>query len=1146
MKKRFLCALLTLVMLVSLVPAAALSASAASYSTSESAITILKQMEGYQRTCTNGYIGYGTRCEKCVENKTHDCAEEISEKQADTALRAALKNLDAAINSFASKNGVSMNQNKHDALVLFSFENGTAWTTGTGDFKSAVVAGKTGSDFLDAICRWEISIDDDNRRMIEANMYLHGVYSSSVPYNFIRINYDAGNSPVYGPSFPGSLNGNSNLQYYDTNDDPIPEIIPTMSLHKFLGWYYKNDKDKFILVTEIHSYLKGHTLFARWQPNNAEDGSNNSEVYYEVYPEDLASESAYTYPNGKEMKITLPEKFSADRDYLDEHGNRWVRQAGTNNWVILGESGTYDHPATEEKGVIALAIITYNGYVNVREGAGTSYKIVGSIPKGTEVKVFETNFVNGHEWGRCDIGWFCMTYADVTWLNGNESEDVDGMMAYAFDGTLINHWFFSRPEMPSSWPDQYLLQTVEELGNRVTVTHLKVDNAGNTWGKTSRGWVRISDAAGNPLDVRLDIAKYVVTADSVTVRAEHATSAARVDSLSKGVEFFVNGSKQIVMIGTTIWGYADKAGEFSGENNNGGESASGTNPGVSGPTYGGWVNLDQNHVSRNGAPAASESSGSKNLMATVINTDNVNVRAYTDATYAKVGSLSRGTTVHVWDEEDGWYKIDHNKNGKEEYEDGWVSGQYLNIFENTSSSSSGNGGTGSTGSTNGTVETGLGIVANTYTGVNVRTGAGTGYAAVGKILAGTTVEIQEVKNTGTAKWGRVPQGWVCMDYITMVSHYPVAGSGSNSGSASNGGTGSSNTTTATEAAVYTGFTSREVTVYKTTTSTWDGSTMKINAESVRTLSANSPVTVHELLAVEVVNEDVINGETNHGDINATVTVRGYWARINDGYIFSPGQNIKLNPLDEDTYTVTTVDSKTGYLTVYETAGGAIKDSDDLEKYDTVSVTVLTIVDGSVWCRVEYTNNDGYIRDGYVKIKDLTRGVVSAPVQNTKPNTNTTPNAGNTGAGNLVLGSTGNTANQGTNGFVNNASGYRYTGKVIRTGSVNVRALPSQTATLTTTLKQGAALVIYETTISEGMAWGRCDAGWVYLYYVDLQPCNMAVDAKVVYNENTIAYTDANCSGVAGTYSRMSVVDIYEVVGSMCRTDLGWVHVDNLG
>jgi hypothetical protein len=105
----------------------------------------------------------------------------------------------------------------------------------------------------------------------------------------------------------------------------------------------------------------------------------------------------------------------------------------------------------------------------------------------------------------------------------------------------------------------------------------------------------------------------------------------------------------------------------------------------------------------------------------------------------------------------------------------------------------------------------------------------------------------------------------------------------------------------------------------------------------------------------------------------------------------------------------------------------------------------------------------------------------------------------------------------------------------------------QFGNITTTLKNGATLVIYETVISEGMAWGRCDAGWVYLYYVDLTPTTGgAVDARVVYNDNTIIYSDMGMSQATGsTYAKMAVVDIYEIVGKMARTELGWINTDNL-
>ena len=66
MKKRILCFVLTLIMLVSLVPVSALTADAASNAISETAIYVLKQLEGYNKTCENGYIGYGAKCPKCL------------------------------------------------------------------------------------------------------------------------------------------------------------------------------------------------------------------------------------------------------------------------------------------------------------------------------------------------------------------------------------------------------------------------------------------------------------------------------------------------------------------------------------------------------------------------------------------------------------------------------------------------------------------------------------------------------------------------------------------------------------------------------------------------------------------------------------------------------------------------------------------------------------------------------------------------------------------------------------------------------------------------------------------------------------------------------------------------------------------------
>ncbi len=1191
MKKRILCVMLSLIMLVSLVPAAALTASAAGLSTSESAITVLKQLEGYSKYCKNGYTGYGTLC-----TKTGDHADHItSEKEADAALRAELKDLDKAVNSFSG----SLSQSQHDALVLFSFQNGTAWTTGTGAFQNAVKNGLRGSDFLSAICRWNETTADDDRRKIEANIYLNGVYNTKVPSRYITVRYDAN----------GGKMSEFEYQYYDVNENPVANIVPTRQYHHFMGWYNKADGGH-----QVTSLEYGRTLYAHWQAYVDEPGGAQNVDY----TKELSSKTRlYAYKDNQFVKSDYYVKGNVmiDSEYIDNENVRWARVTnalkvykksskvsedlytdlssitGSNCWINLGEAdfgsstgggtkyttdvtvtvtNTYVRVRSEDsiyskelrqakygeqlrivntsssdgflwgqiadsnddgvcEGWVALIYTNYeevrgqagtptsykviatativkpvNGYVNVRSEAGTNNKIVGALPYQARVDIYEITYVNGIQWGRYSGGWFCLAYADVVGIDLDDYTDNTGVLAYAFIGDLKDTWsVYEQPDSNAS-----LVRTKDTFKpNNLTITNLTADDNGVTWGKIPEGWVKVTNADGTVADVTLDIAKFYTVVDGVTVRTAPSASADRVNNLVKGVEFNVNddstGKKQVMVIGDTIWGYADKVGEDQ-------------------ETYRGWINLASKYVARGDAPAAGSNKNDDNPtgeMATIVGADKVNVRIHHDI-YSKVlGKMARGTTAAVLGYYDGWYKLDYDVDNNSET-DSWVNAKYVEITK----ASSGTPGTdnGSTGS--GSVETGLGVIANTYSGVNVRTGAGTGYPMTGKLLPGTMVEILEVTTKGASKWGRVKEGWICMDYVTMVNNYEIT----NPTNPTNPGT-----TSTSEVAIYTGtIASASVEIHKTPS---------LKADVVRTVVYGDPITMHEIVTV-VDEETTTSTDGSTGSTTTTVKTTSYWARVNDGYIEKPAENLNLDTLDEATYTVTGSDT----LNVRNnpgTSGSSIIYK--LEKGDQVVVTKLQIINCNVWGFIEADAVKKVTKDeegnetvetwngeGWISLAYCTKGAVSVQSQTT-PDPDPTPNP-EIGAG------------SDNGGFVTNTTGYRYTGKVINTASLNVRATASQSASLTTTLKNGAALVVYETTISEGMAWGRCDAGWVYLYYVDLTPVvNGAVDARVVYNENTIAYTDMNCSAVAGTYSRMAVIDIYEIVGKMARTDLGWVNTDNL-
>ena len=1223
MKKRIVCFLLTLIMLVSLVPVSALTASAASMKTSEAAITVLKKLTSYKATCyqvakTQEFrVGYGTICNEkghkvdtdgnlATDHKSHTLKGEY---EADAALHEALADYDKKVNAFATSNKLTLTQNQHDALVIFSYGCGTAWMDGSGVLKTAVVNKAGANELLSAL----MTYGNPDRRRVEANMYVNGVYSNVPPTSFANVTYNANGGSI--------AQGSPYSMYFDTTKTVSHSVNASQAGCVFLGWYIEWNTWAPNLTAEC----AGKNLYARWQTKGLSYTDAMTQVSggkynanYTLSKSSLASTALYTKPDVKKAEIRsskVETTFNVLFDYIGTDGTRWAygkTKEGKDGWVIVkagsngipansgsdidvtvtvtnsyvnsrvnatihcSTNGSYQKGAqlriinTESKDgflwgqvaksaedatpigwvalmytdwnsvkdqqnnsnntvsttAIARATVTNTGYVNVRSDAGTDNKIVGSLAKNETVDIFEIKTVNGHRWGRTTSGWFCLTYASLTMLTSNNQVSDAGALAYTFTGTTSGGKVRVQPGSSNNFVDY-----VDALGNhydgiptgkttKVTITNMVVVGS-ETWAKatwknaekdkdkkditvTRSGWIKLPavgavmalDTGDSTAAVALDAVKYTVVADEVSVRKTASNSADLVIKLNKGVEIEVTG---ITLVGENIWGFTANEKDVH--------------------PYSGYVNLASKYVKRSNLPTVDDdSTPDMGLQATVINTDSVRVRNYGSTTSGKViGSLSRGTTVAVWEtnEDKDWYKIDSNKNGVYDYEgDGWVCAQYLEITKASSSEGSQSGG----GST---VVTGTGIVANTSFGVNVRSGAGIGYGTVGKLLSGTEVEILEVKTGGAAKWGRIKEGWVCMDYITMISYDQIPGNSTNT----NPGNGTAvddldKVEKTTTTAVYTG------------TVTQDGVNIRkspaLDADVVRTVNRGEPITMYELVTVtEIVSEN--DTETSAGGTTTTTKKTSYWARVNEGYIYNPGQHLALEALDEKVHTLTgseTLNIRKNPTTDSDKIG-------QLEKGDQVTVTKLAVANDKVWGWAE--TKEG--AQGWIRLDYMSEGAYY--VNETPAPTNPAPASPN-------IGSTGNT---GTGGFVNNSGGYKYTGKVIRNGNtpLKVRSSASSGAGVTTTLKNGDSLVIYETTIADGMAWGRCDGGWVYLYYVDMTPCSgSAIDAKVVYTENAVIYSDSSCSEVAGTYSRMSVIDIYEVVGKMARTDEGWVSTDDIG
>ena len=130
----------------------------------------------------------------------------------------------------------------------------------------------------------------------------------------------------------------------------------------------------------------------------------------------------------------------------------------------------------------------------------------------------------------------------------------------------------------------------------------------------------------------------------------------------------------------------------------------------------------------------------------------VNVRSGAGTRYGRIGGLAEGASVTIVGQSGGWYQIKYGSGT------GWVCGDYVKKTSGGSSGGSSSGGT-STGKVSGTGGSGL----------NVRSGAGTGYGRIGGLAEGASVTIVGQSNG----WYKIKYGsgtgWVSSQFIKKGS-----------------------------------------------------------------------------------------------------------------------------------------------------------------------------------------------------------------------------------------------------------------------------------------------------------------------------------------------------------------------------------------
>ena len=661
MKKRIFSFLLAFVMVLGLVPATALTASAATMTTSEAGVNFIKEFEGFHEKAywDNGQwtIGYGTGIPDSKVNQYND--DGITEAQAAVLLKEYLESFEKSVNSFIDAHSLKLNQQQFDALVSFTYNLGPSWMQSAGTFRNAVINGTKGNEFIYAMAQFGKAGGSPvggliERRLCEANLYLNGAYNTTPPANYKYVIYN-GNMDGVVPTV--TIQGYSTALYAK-----IKSTVAGKSGYRFLGWYTAAEGGEWI--TTLGSKSAATTkLYAHWQngegPRNADGSIKGTAINYSGYSADGEDKYVYKTPGGEKIgTVDGDEKLIVTAEYVDSSNQKWGKIS--DGWILMtgGLSATpvYETP---EDGIDPITVtVTKNG-VNNRVGPGTNYAKNGTYTLGQQLVLTYIHDGGSYKWGRSEHGWIALKYTDYgtsSQTNGYDNEEAKKVTAI---GTIFRA---DRVNVRAGAGTKHAKVGTYYRNDEVKISlRQKVGNI--EWGLTEKGWVSLyyvkltEVEEGSVPDMNLSggttgstgttiggtttgnsttvvASGKVYNCNTLRIRAAAGTSNAHVGDYKSGTYVDIY---ETTTVRSEIWGRTDK----------------------------GWISL--RYVKLDAPTTGAGVTGR------IFRTTTVNVRSGAGTHYPKVGSLAKGTKVEILE----YIKVGNATWGRTSQ--GWVSLYYVNL-----------------------------------------------------------------------------------------------------------------------------------------------------------------------------------------------------------------------------------------------------------------------------------------------------------------------------------------------------------------------------------------------------------------------------------------------------------------------------------
>lgn len=881
-----------MIMVLGLFPTTAVTAHAVSkLTTSTRAIEILMEKQGFEaneywsdtdgdgnRDDNEWFIGYGSNIKKgsYPNGISKEDAIALVRKNFTDANNPGTK-IDDKINEFTKKNNLDLTQYEHDALALFCYRTGsTTWLANKNhSLYQAVITGKTGNEFINIMANaGSVNMADAETLAVVMNYRL----SEANMYLNNSYGYYAPSSMIYvvlDHNGDEKVNSGDELLAFSTAKD---YKLPVANSSTFLGWYvHDGEVDGKIAgapITSLDKDNKGDIIVAKYGENKEEVFADYT-VYVAALPNRYLFEVPYTKADMETYKDSMEELYT---------------------YILAGN--TFE--------VSLETIVDGSKWVF---GTGVGYNSKGKVNKQAQGWLYLGELIAGDN----DSALKPIATATVT---SNELNIREGATT---DSDIIGKL---KKDVTVSIYEIKIEKT--ETGNQ---SWGKIINTEDANGDVVTGWINlvytdVNETSGSNDSVAGMTGK-IVNADNVNVRKDPVIENSPsnvITTLKKGTKVTVLETK---MNGEAQWGYVEWSGLKDGY--------------TRGWVYMYYVELDDAAHSK--PQGGNSTSGAWPVLYTGVVSSNINlnVRNKPSASATRVGSLTPGTKINIYEVKKAsngvkWGAIDENK---------WVCLDYVTL---TKVENSGSDSTATTSKLQGTV---------TSVTLDVMQNYNSNAAKVGSLKKGDVVTILE-KNTeetetGSRIWGRISTdsvaGWINLAYVDLKTVTSVNG---NTSTGSNTNTNNANGANA---------------VISNCISVNVRKGAGVTKEQITKLNNGTPIKVYEQVTKDNAPWALItwNNGANEGWVCMHyVTMASSSSTATDG--------TTINGTNSNTISATGYVNSNVNLKVRAGAGLGYAELGSLVKGTKVTVYEQVTGDGMIWGRIPYGNGSGWICMSYVTVE----------------------------------------------------------------------------------------------------------------------------------------------------------------------------------